>query len=168
MRTAPLTLSAKARRTPESPISHFMGLALGNPHLISLAAGMVDGSSLPVGPVAHAVAEILADPAAARAALQYGTTPGYGPLIAKVIEHVAALDGRTPAEFGVSRDNVLITTGSQQVLYMLGELLLDPGDIVITESPSYFVFHSVLAGPAARVLTVPLDSYGMLSPQLVH
>ena len=68
MRTAPLTLSAKARRTPESPISHFMELALGNPHLISLAAGMVDGASLPAGPVAQAVADLLADPASARAA----------------------------------------------------------------------------------------------------
>jgi 2-aminoadipate transaminase len=168
MRTAPLTLSAKARRTPESPISHFMGLALGNPHLISLAAGMVDGGSLPAGPVAEAVAEILADPATARAALQYGTTQGHGPLIEKVIEHVAALDGRAPPEFGVSRDDVLITTGSQQVLYMLGELLLDPGDIVITESPSYFVFHSVLAGTGARVLTVPMDDDGMITTDLVR
>ena len=42
MTPAPLTLSAKAHRTPESPISHFMELALGNPDLISLAAGFVD------------------------------------------------------------------------------------------------------------------------------
>lgn len=168
MRTAPLNLSAKARRTPESPISHFMELALGNPHLISLAAGMVDGPSLPGGPVAQAVADLLADPAAARAALQYGTTQGHGPLINKVIEHVAGLDGRTPEQFGVSPKDVLITTGSQQVLYMLGELLLDPGDIVITESPSYFVFHSVLAGTGARVLTVPMDDDGMITTDLVR
>jgi 2-aminoadipate transaminase len=168
MRTAPLTLSSKARRTPESPISHFMELALGNPHLISLAAGLVDGSSLPAGPVAKAVADLLADPATARAALQYGTTQGHGPLIAKVIEHVAALDGKTPEQFGVTPKDVLVTTGSQQVLYMLGELLLDPGDIVITESPSYFVFHSVLAGTGARVLTVPMDDDGMVTTDLVR
>src|SRR5947208_12281102 len=168
MRTAPLTLSAKARRTPESPISHFMELALGNPHLISLAAGMVDGASLPAGPVAHAVADLLADPASARAALQYGTTQGYGPLVQQIVRHVAGLDGRTPDEFGVSTKDVLVTTGSQQVLYMLGELLLDPGDIVITESPSYFVFHSVLAGTGARVLTVPMDDDGMVTTDLVR
>ncbi|HEX3148133.1 MAG TPA: PLP-dependent aminotransferase family protein [Gemmataceae bacterium] len=168
MRTAPLTLSAKARRTPESPITHFMGLALGNPHLISLAAGMVDGSSLPAGPVAQAVADLLADLGTARAALQYGTTQGHGPLINKIIEHVAALDGRTPEQFGVTAKDVLVTTGSQQVLYMLGELLLDPGDIVITESPSYFVFHSVLAGTGARVLTVPMDDDGMITTDLVR
>jgi 2-aminoadipate transaminase len=85
-----------------------------------------------------------------------------------VIEHVAGLDGRTPEQFGVSPQDVLITTGSQQVLYMLGELLLDPGDIVITESPSYFVFHSVLAGTGARVLTVPMDDDGMITTDLVR
>lgn len=168
MRTAPLTLSAKARRTPESPISHFMELALGNPQLISLAAGMVDGASLPAGPVARAVADILADPATARAALQYGTTQGHGPLVRQVVQHVAGLDGRTPDEFGVTAKDVIVTTGSQQVLYMLGELLLDPGDIVITESPSYFVFHSVLAGTGARVLTVPMDDDGMITTDLVR
>jgi 2-aminoadipate transaminase len=145
-----------------------MGLALGNPHLISLAAGMVDGSSLPAGPVAQAVADLLADLGTARAALQYGTTQGHGPLINKIIEHVAALDGRTPEQFGVTAKDVLVTTGSQQVLYMLGELLLDPGDIVITESPSYFVFHSVLAGTGARVLTVPMDDDGMITTDLVR
>src|SRR3954469_11490305 len=99
MRTAPLTLSAKARRTPESPISHFMELALGNPHLISLAAGMVDGASLPAGPVATAVADLPPAPPPPRAPLQYGTTQGHGPLIAKIIEHVAGLDGRTAEQF---------------------------------------------------------------------
>src|SRR3954471_21041880 len=102
MRTAPLTLSAKARRTPESPISQFMELALNNPHLISLAAGMVDGASLPAGPVAKAVAELLVDPATARAALQYGTTQGHGALINKIVEHVAGLDGKTPRQCGVT------------------------------------------------------------------
>ena len=80
MTPAPLTFSAKARRTPESPISYFMQQALENPDLISLAAGLVDAASLPAGAVAAAVADILADPATARAALQYGTTQGYGPL----------------------------------------------------------------------------------------
>ena len=62
--------------------------------------------------------------------------------------------------------DVVVTTGSQQLLYMLSELLLDPGDIVITESPSYFVYHSVLAGNGARVLTVPMDDDGMITDEL--
>ncbi|HKB03597.1 MAG TPA: PLP-dependent aminotransferase family protein [Gemmataceae bacterium] len=166
MTEAPLTFSAKATRTPESPITQFMELALKNPHLISLAAGMVDGASLPAGPVAAAVAGLLADPATARAALQYGTTQGHGPLIDKILKHVAALDGLTPDRLGVRPQDVIVTTGSQQLLYMLSEVLLDPGDIVITESPSYFVYHSVLAGNGSRVLTVPMDDDGMITADL--
>ena len=49
---------------------------------------------------------------------------------------------------------------------MLSELLLDAGDIVITESPSYFVYHSVLAGNGTRVLTVPMDDDGMIADEL--
>jgi 2-aminoadipate transaminase len=166
MSEAPLTFSAKATRTPESPISQFMELALSNPHLISLAAGLVDGGSLPAGPVAAAVADLLADPATARAALQYGTTQGHGPLIAEVLRHVAGLDGLTPDRLGVRPQDVIVTTGSQQLLYMLSEVMLDPGDIVITESPSYFVYHSVLAGNGTRALTVPMDDDGMVVADL--
>lgn len=161
-----LNFSTKSKRTPSSPISEFMQLAIANPHLISLAAGLVDGASLPAKPVAAAVEEILADPASARAALQYGTTQGYLPLIERIIRHVAALDGKTPEQFGVTPRDVLVTTGSQQLLYMLGEVLLDPGDIVITESPSYFVFHSVLTGTGARALSVPMDDDGMIVSEL--
>lgn len=166
MNPVPVTFSIKANRTPESPISQFMELALSSPHLISLAAGMVDGASLPAGPIAAAVATILSDPKTARAALQYGTTQGYGPLMAHIVEHVAQLDGKTPKQLGVSVKDVLVTTGSQQLLYMLSELLLDTGDIVITESPSYFVYHSVLAGNGTRVLSVPMDDNGMITGEL--
>jgi 2-aminoadipate transaminase len=166
MPTAPLTYSSKAKRTPESPISQFMELALTNPQLISLAAGFVDGASLPATQVAGAVAAIMADPKSARAALQYGTTQGHPPLIRHIVRHFAALDGRRPEEFGITPADVLVTTGSQQLLYMLSELLLDPGDIVITESPSYFVYHSVLAGNGSRVLTVPMDDDGMITAEL--
>jgi 2-aminoadipate transaminase len=166
MAMTPLTFSAKSKRTPESPISEFMELALTNPHLISLAAGMVDGASLPAGPVAAAVSEIMSDPATARAALQYGTTQGHVPLIDRIVSHVAALDGLTPEQFGITSRDVLVTTGSQQLLYMLSEVLLDPGDIVITESPSYFVYHSVLAGNSTRVLSVPMDDDGMIVDEL--
>ena len=143
-----------------------MEQALRNPHLISLAAGLVDGGSLPAGPVAEAVASLMADPAAARAALQYGTTQGYKPLRDRIVDHVAGLDGMTAQQFGVDSSDVLVMTGSQQLLYMLSEVMLDPGDIVITESPSYFVYHSVLAGNGTRVLTVPMDNDGMVADDL--
>jgi 2-aminoadipate transaminase len=62
--------------------------------------------------------------------------------------------------------DVCITTGSQQLLYLIGEVLLDPDDIVITEAPSYFVFHSLLRSHGVRVLTVPMDENGMRTDDL--
>jgi 2-aminoadipate transaminase len=161
MSLAPLRFSQKSLRTPESPISYFMEQAIENPTLISLAAGLVDSSSLPATPVSEAVQRLLRDPQIAKIALQYGTTQGYTPLREKVLHHVTKLDGITPKDIQTKVSDVVITTGSQQLLYMLGELLFDPGDIVITEAPSYFVFHSVLAGNGVRIFSVPLDDDGM-------
>jgi 2-aminoadipate transaminase len=161
MDAAPLALSAKSLRATDSPISTLIRLALETPGLISLAAGLVDQSSLPVHEVACAAADVLARPDGGRAALQYGTTQGHTPLREKVLTHVCAADGVRPAEIGLGPEQVVITTGSQQLLYLLGEVLLDPGDIVITEAPSYFVYHGVLAAKGVRVLSVPMDAAGL-------
>jgi 2-aminoadipate transaminase len=161
MDAAPLALSAKALRTTDSPISTLIRLALETPGLISLAAGLVDESSLPLEEVARAATDVLARPDTARAALQYGTTEGYLPLREKVLAQVCAADGVRPAELNLTADEVVVTTGSQQLLYLLGEVLLDSGDIVITEAPSYFVYHGVLASKGVRVLSVPMDADGM-------
>lgn len=168
MTLASLSFSSKALRTPESPISFYMEQAIENPTLISLAAGLVDGASLPVGPVADAAARLLADPRAARAALQYGTTQGYLPLREKIVRHVNTLDSAACGVATYSASDVVVTTGSQQLLYLLAEILLDPGDIVITEAPSYFVYHSVLASGDVRVLTVPMDDEGMRTADLAR
>jgi 2-aminoadipate transaminase len=157
----PLRLSALATRTPEQPISHFMKLALEDPRLISLAAGFVDETSLPAADTAAALADLLGQHDTARAALQYGTTQGHPPLRAKVLDRLAAADGTTPRALGLSVEDVVITSGSQQLLYMVGELLLDPGDIVITEAPSYFVYHASLAGRGVEILPVPMDAEGL-------
>ena len=163
MPLAPLTftLSGKSNRTTESPITYFIQKAIESPGLISLAAGLVDEESLPATEVGAAVADLMADPATARAALQYGSTQGLGALREKVLHHVCAADGVLPAGIGLSTGDVVLTTGSQQLLYLLGEALFDPGDIVIAEAPSYFVYHNLLTSKGARVLAVPMDDDGM-------
>src|SRR5262245_36785570 len=161
-----LPFSAKALRTGEQPISYLVQQAVENPGVISLAAGLVDGESLPAAEVAATLAELFADPAAARAALQYGTTAGHAPLRQLLLEHVARLDRVAPAELGVTADDVVVTTGSQQLLYMLGEVLLDPGDLVITEAPSYLVNHGILTSQGATVLAVPTDAEGLVTDAL--
>lgn len=157
----PVRLSEHARHTADQPISYFMQQAVENPNLISLAAGLVDPGSLPAEETAAAFAQILHQPAAARAALQYGTTQGYAALRERLVTRTAALDGVMPQELSLTADDVVVTTGSQQLLYLLGELLLDPGDLVITEAPSYFVFQGTLTSLGARTLAVPMDEHGM-------
>ena len=161
MPPAPLSRSGKSRRTADSPISYYVQKALSTPGLISFAAGLVDEGSLPVDEVGAAVAAIVSDPAAGRAALQYGSTQGLPALREQVLNLVCDADGVRPSDVNLTAADVCITTGSQQLLYLLGEVLFDPGDIVITEAPSYFVFHSLLQSHGAKVLTVPMDADGM-------
>ncbi|MBI3408040.1 MAG: PLP-dependent aminotransferase family protein [Planctomycetes bacterium] len=167
-----IPLSVRARHTHDQPISYFMQQAVENPGLISLAAGLVDAESLPADEVRQAFDEILSRPRTAQAALQYGTTQGFHELREKVLAHAAALDSRAPADLSLTPGNVVITTGSQQLLYLLGEVLFDPGDIVITEAPSYFVYHGILASLGVRTMQVPMDDAGMntnaLEELLIH
>jgi 2-aminoadipate transaminase len=157
----PLALSAKSLRTTEQPISYFMKQALENPDLISLAAGLVDQESLPVAEARAALDAIMARPEAAKAALQYGTTEGLATLRERVRQHVSRLDRKSPDSYGLDASDVVITTGSQQLLYLLNEVLFDAGDIVLTEAPSYFVHHGVLTSHGVRVIPVSMDDDGM-------
>jgi len=164
--TAPLSLSSQANRTPDSPISFFIQKAISTPGLISLAAGLVDESCFPTSDIAEAVEAMLGDPAAAKAALQYGSTQGYPKLRQQVLEMFAASE--TSGAGGLTADEVILTTGSQQLLYLLGEALFDVGDIVICEAPSYFVYQGVLQSQGVKVYSVPMDAGGMRMDALEH
>ncbi|MBA4189142.1 MAG: PLP-dependent aminotransferase family protein [Planctomycetaceae bacterium] len=161
MPTIPLSRSEKSLRTTDSPITYYVQKALETPALISFAAGLVDEGSFPTSEIAGVVAEIMADPESACAALQYGSTQGFPRLREQVLKHVCNADGVKPSELNLTPADVCITTGSQQLLYILGEVVFDAGDIVIAEAPSYFVYHSLLQSHGARVLTVPMDDNGM-------
>ena len=107
--------SRRSQQTDETPISYFMQQGVENPNLISLAAGLVDPDSLPADEVSAVVAELMRDRAAAQAALQYGTTQGYGPLRDKIYRHILALDGLAPTDVRFTAEDVVVTTGSQQM-----------------------------------------------------
>lgn len=158
---SPLYLSQKSRRTHDQPISYFMQQAVENPNLISLAAGLVDAESLPAEEVAQAAEAVLRDPVRGKTALQYGTTQGLAPLRDLLVCRLAQADGIEPKAQRLSADDCIITTGSQQLLYLVSEALLDPGDIVITGAPSYFVYHGTLKSMGVRTYAVPCDADGM-------
>jgi len=138
-----------------------MQMALGTPGLISLAAGFVDQQSLPVEVVAEEIAAILREPAEGRRALQYGTTIGDEGLRNRLLE-LLEQDERVPAgTFASLLPQTVVTTGSQQLLYLLSEVLIDPGDIVLVESPTYFVYLGLLESRGARVIGIETDAGGM-------
>ncbi len=159
--TPAIPLSAAARRTGDSPISDLMARALAAPDLISLAAGFVDHATLPVNAASRAIADILGDNVEGHRALQYGTTRGDVHLRHRLIQ-LLEKNERVPAgAFAPFHDRLVVTTGSQQLLYLVAEVLLDPGDIVLVESPTYFVFMGVLQSLGATILGVPTDEGGL-------
>jgi 2-aminoadipate transaminase len=142
-----------------------MRMALAQPELISLAAGFVDQATLPVAATQEAISAVLGDVTRGRAALQYGTNAGYLPLREAVLARLLRADG----EYVGARphvDQVILTAGSNQMLHLVGEALLDPGDIVLCAAPTYFVFLGLLDGLAARAVGVAIDAEGMIPAAL--
>jgi 2-aminoadipate transaminase len=156
-----VSLSTAARMTDDPPISDLMQQALANPGLISLAAGFVDVATLPVEATAGAVAGVLADPVEGRRALQYGTTIGDLGLRNLLVGRLEQEEGVPPGGFGAVLPRTVVTTGSQQLLYLVAEALLDPGDIVLVEAPTYFVFMGVLESRGAHAIGVEIDEGGL-------
>ena len=169
--TCDFRFSSRAARTGAQPISFLMAQAVDNPNLISLAAGLVDYPSLPSDESGTILSDLLSqctdgkiDPG--KIPLQYGTTHGNARLRHLLLEHMAALDGVTPEQLDASADDVIVTTGSQQLLFILTDCLIDPGDIVITGWPSYFVYTGTLKTFGAEVRCVELDEHGMVPESL--
>lgn len=154
-------LSEAATRTEPPVISEFMQTALANPSIVSLAAGFVDQASLPTEAVARIAAGIFADPTEGRRALQYGTTIGDAGLRREILALLERNERVEAGTFGDLLPRTVVTTGSAQLLYLVAEALLDPGDIVLVEAPTYFVFLGVLETRGARVIGVPIDEGGM-------
>lgn len=145
-----------------APISYLMEQGVANPGIISLAAGLVDQESLPVDETREVIATILSEHARARAALQYGTSDGSRALRDKLAGHLAELDGVAPADLGLTADRLIVGTGSQQLLYLVAETLLDPGDIVLVGVPGYFVFMGALESFGAKLVGVETDNEGLV------
>jgi 2-aminoadipate transaminase len=172
------------QRTTEPPISWLMHAALSRPKLISLAAGFTDNASLPVAEARKALNQVLRSPKTGQPALQYGITAGDTTLRQLTAEHLRKLDAKTVGVMecwsnGVTKpttqysttpslhsgiyspERLLITGGSQQLLYLTAEALCDEGDIVLVEDPTYFVFLGILQSRGLRARAVRLERDGL-------
>ena len=172
------------QRTVEPPISWLMHAALSRPKLISLAAGFTDNLSLPVAEARLALNRILRSPRTGRTALQYGITAGDPTLRQLTAEHLRKLDAQAAAsssspssplvlerksktrtkdedEKTYPSERLLITSGSQQLLYLTTEALCDEGDIVLVEDPTYFVYLGILQSRGLCARGVRLERDGL-------
>ena len=158
---SPFRPSQRAELATGQPISHLMAQALASPELISLAAGFVDQQTLPVGATQKAFLELFSDIPAAQDSLQYGTTLGEPRLRAMLLERTLDDDELAPRARPTS-EQVVVTSGSNQLLHLTAESLLDPGDIVLCASPTYLVFLGTLANLGARSVGIDSDELGMV------
>lgn len=123
------------------------------PEVVSLAGGMPYVSALPHDLVMGALTNVM-DNDAARA-LQYGSGQGV-PALREQILDVVALEG-----ISASADDVVVTTGSQHALDLVTQILIDPGDVILVEAPSYVGAIGVFRSHRADMEHVSMDGNGL-------
>lgn len=123
------------------------------PDVISFAGGMPAPEVFPIEKFKEACDVILTE--MGDNALQYGSTEGYQPLREMIAKNA------TKYGIQISADNVLITTGSQQALDLLGRIFINRGDRVLVESPTYLGALQAWNAYGVKYVTIPFDQDGM-------
>jgi DNA-binding transcriptional MocR family regulator len=132
---------------------------LGKPGIISFAGGFPDSAMFDVDGIQAAVNQALAEEAGA--ALQYGATEGYQPLREQLSAFMASKGAQ-----GVAPENLIVTTGSQQALDLLGKTLISPGDKVIVEGPTFLATIQCFRLYGAQLISAPIDGNGVQTDAL--
>lgn len=133
-----------------------------NPEVISFAGGLPSPESFPVEQIKAAYDRVLAQNP--KGALQYSTTDGYAPL-REWVAHRMSTNGVT-----ISPDQVVIVSGSQQALDLIGKVFINEGDKVLVETPSYLGALQAFSLFFPEFVSVPSDEHGLdpdlLTPEL--
>ena len=127
---------------------------LGKPGIISFAGGFPDSAMFDVEGIREASSLALTQEPGA--ALQYGATEGYGPL-REQLAHFMAQKGVTE----LSSEQLIVTTGSQQALDLIGKTMISPGDKVIVEGPTFLATIQCFRLYGAELISAPVDGHGV-------
>jgi len=160
---APMPWSEAIRYRPrgaDSALADRVAHWSANPGVISLASGGVDISRSPHLDLPGLVRQVVDEGASL---LEDSPIAGMGALREELARRLR-LKGCADATAG----QVLITSGSQQGLYLVARLLVEPGDVVLVESPTYLGTLSVLRSMGARTVGVPVDEQGMMVEAVEH
>jgi 2-aminoadipate transaminase len=147
----------RTQRMGSSAIRELLKLT-EQPDLISFAGGLPAPDVFPTEEFREACDRVLTNFGAQ--ALQYGSTEGYMPLRELIVRHSARYG------INVTPENILITSGSQQALDLLGKILINPGDRILVESPTYLGAIQAWSAYGAEYVTVPMDEDGMVTDEL--
>jgi 2-aminoadipate transaminase len=123
------------------------------PDIISFGGGLPAPDVFPLEQVREACDRVLREHGAL--ALQYGTTEGYQPLREQIARHTARY------HIEVNPENILITSGSQQALDLIGKIFINRGDRILVEEPTYLGALQAWNAYGAQYVTVPIDKEGM-------
>ncbi len=127
--------------------------------VISLAGGLPDTSTFPADSYAALMGQVASESCAR--ALQYGPTEGLEALKRCIVEVMAA-----EAIEGIDHDDILVTTGGQQVIDLVCKTLIDPGDVIVAEAPTYPGAVPTFCAYQADVVQVAMDRDGMRVDEL--
>jgi 2-aminoadipate transaminase len=151
-RTMPIEFAQRLQNVETSAIRELFKL-LGKPGIISFAGGFPDSAMFDVAGLQSAVSEALTHEAGA--ALQYGATEGYGPLRSGIAEFMASKG------MACAPEGLIVTTGSQQALDLLAKVMLDEGDKVIVEGPTFLATIQCFRLYGAQLVSAPVDEHGV-------
>ncbi len=142
----------RTQRMASSAIRELLKLT-EKPDIISFAGGLPAPEVFPTEAFTEACQIVLKNHGAQ--ALQYSTTEGYLPLREQICRHTERYG------IQVTPDNVLITSGSQQALDLIGKVFINPGDRILVESPTYLGALQAWNAYGAEYVSVPMDKQGM-------
>ncbi len=132
---------------------------LGKPGIISFAGGFPDSAMFDVDGIREASQRALAEEPGG--ALQYGATEGYEPLREQLSAFMAAKGAKD-----VAPGQLIVTTGSQQALDLLGKTMIGPGDKVIVEGPTFLATIQCFRLYGAELISAPIDGQGVKTDEL--
>jgi 2-aminoadipate transaminase len=148
-----IKFSARAQAMTSSVIREILKITQ-QPHIISFAGGLPSPETFPVAVMQQAFDRVLSTQG--KAALQYGPTEGYAPLrewVAQQLVHSGVQ--------GITADNILLVSGSQQALDLLGKCLINPQQNVLVETPTYLGALQAFNLFEPRYVSVPSDEHGL-------
>ncbi len=148
-----LRLADRLQNVETSAIRELFKL-LGKPGIISFAGGFPDPAMFDMDGIREATSQVLNGPNAG-AVLQYGATEGWNPLREALSLHMASKG------IAARPDEIITTTGSQQALDLIGKTMINPGDKVIMEGPTFLATIQCFRLYGAQVVSAPIDADGV-------